>query len=750
KSTADRIAKQFTDSLESASNQPLLIEFNNIIDEALRQCHDNWTENFDRARTDFQRVCILLQAIKSLVDEAKQGVDNLGLDITEEEVLQENGKSDEISRRYLSYGKLAIYEEDFETSLNVLTKAVFYASSPERLSKALAFRCQLLHEIQLFDEAIEDGLMALELSCTQNNVGNIHLYLADSYQKKNMREEARTHYIKALTIFNEENINRILENSLKATTALSELLSTSDTNSQMQPYVPKFKCFRSKPPSVKEIKKEIFSNKSEASSTSEFDRRNALDFKILSAPNGIVRLKDTGCAKTGYTMEVVRDVSAGDILMIEKPWAMSTWKARTKYCYYCCKRSHNLKPCSDCPHVGFCSVECNRNAKNPAELPEDGNKHIYDCQGLCPFIIFNDKSDLVHPAFNCLAKVPPNKLLDYVCSTGSYADGKGHQAFKAPDVIQRVPPTVFDSSDYSSIAFLFTGSEKRRTGCLLELTKTAVFLTYCLHLGGYSMKWFNETDIFFSEPSISNRPDIIPASWLAACMLYHLQATEINSFQTVEVVAKELFSNSPKFEEFGVSVYPTISLINHSCDPTASVLMSDKGVMIVYALESLSAGNELSITYQSYFYEKSTQERRDWLRSRYHFCCECIACRHDWDQKSVEGPERLICQKFGSFFTEDAEECPACGSQECLLIIKDLRQNVLPKLDQCLSKNICTLEESKYVSTIIDNAQKCLVKPSSLLIKLQEKHFAILSLIYCNRTIENLTFGNTSEKSNRS
>lgn len=94
----------------------------------------------------------------------KQGVDNLGLDVTEEEVLQANGKSDEISRRYLSYGKLAIYEEDFETSLNVLTKAVFYASSSERLSKALALRCQLLHEIQLFDEAIEDGLMALEVS----------------------------------------------------------------------------------------------------------------------------------------------------------------------------------------------------------------------------------------------------------------------------------------------------------------------------------------------------------------------------------------------------------------------------------------------------------------------------------------------------------------------------------------------------------------------------------------------------------
>lgn len=148
-------------------------------------------------------------------------------------------------------------------------------------------------------------------------MGNIHLYLADSYQKKNMSEEARTHYIKALTIFNEEDINRILENSLKATTALSEILSSSDTNSQIQPYVPKFKCIRSKPPNVKEIKKEKFSNKSEASSTSEFDRRNAVDFKILSAPNGVVRLKDTGCDKTGYTMEVVRDVSAGNFISLK-------------------------------------------------------------------------------------------------------------------------------------------------------------------------------------------------------------------------------------------------------------------------------------------------------------------------------------------------------------------------------------------------------------------------------------------------
>nr|CDS27353.1 SET and MYND domain containing protein 4 [Hymenolepis microstoma] len=715
---ARRIAKQFTNSLESPRFQPLVIAFKNIVDEALRQCRDKWIENLYQARTDFQRVCLLLRSIELSVTGTKQGVSNLGLDLIEEGVLQINGKSDEVSRRYLSYGKLAMLEEDIETGLNVLTKAVFYASSPKQLSKALGLRCQLLHELQLFDEAIEDGLMALK--------------------KKNMHVEAKSHYIEALTIFDKENTNRNLESSLKATMALGKILSPSDTNDEAQSHTPKFKCFRSKPPSVKEVEENISTDNSESPGASEFDRRNAINSKLLSAPNGILRLKDTHCAKTGYTMEVTRNVSAGDILMIEKPWAMSTWKARTKYCYYCCTRSHNLKPCSGCPHVGFCSVECQQNAKNRVELPEDGNKHIYDCQGLCPFIIHNDKCELAHLAFKCLSKVPSNELLDYICSTGSYANGKGHQAFQETDAIQRVPPTVLDPSDYSSIAFLFTGPEKRPPDFLLELTVAAVFLTYCLHLGGYPMKWFNETDAFFSEPSIVNRPDIIPASWIAACMLYHLQAAEINNFRNVETVAEEVLSTSPTFENFGISIYPTTSLINHSCDPKASVLMCDKGVMIIYALQRLSVGSEVSIKYQSYFYEKSTQERQESLRFQYYFHCSCVACRHDWNQKSLEGPEKLVCQKCGHFFTEDAEECQTCESKECLLMLKDLRNRVLPKLDQYLKKNTCTFEESKDAATSINSVQDILAKPSYTLVELQKKHYAVLSLVYANRTIENL------------
>ncbi|VDO00685.1 unnamed protein product [Rodentolepis nana] len=97
-------------------------------------------------------------------------------------------------------------------------------------------------------------------------------------------------------------------------------------------------------------------------------------------------------------------------------------------------------------------------------------------------------------------------------------------------------------------------------------------------------------------------------------MLHHLQAAGINDFHNVETIAEEVLSTSPTYEKLGISTYPTISLINHSCNPTASALMSDKGIMIIYAMQSLCAGSQLSIKYHSYFYEQSTEERQKCLK----------------------------------------------------------------------------------------------------------------------------------------
>ncbi|VDO02897.1 unnamed protein product [Rodentolepis nana] len=127
----------------------------------------------------------------------------------------------------------------------------------------------------------------------------------------------------------------------------------------------------------------------------------------------------------------------------------------------------------------------------------------------------------------------------------------GHQAFVGSDKVRRTPPKQIGSFDYSSVAFLPACSEKRSFENLWSLTMAAVYLTFCFHIGGYPMKWCRETDLFFELPSASKRPDCIPASWLASCLLYHLQTIGINSFSVTELAGKEKFDEGRSRNHIG-------------------------------------------------------------------------------------------------------------------------------------------------------------------------------------------------------
>lgn len=62
---AESLVHKFTNSLESPTSQPLVIQFKSIIDRALPINESHWKEEFFKAKTDFQRVCYLLKAIES-------------------------------------------------------------------------------------------------------------------------------------------------------------------------------------------------------------------------------------------------------------------------------------------------------------------------------------------------------------------------------------------------------------------------------------------------------------------------------------------------------------------------------------------------------------------------------------------------------------------------------------------------------------------------------------------------------------
>lgn len=261
------------------------------------------------------------------------------------------------------------------------------------------------------------------------------------------------------------------------------------------------------------------------------------------------------------------------------------------------------------------------------------------------------------------------------------------------------------------------------------------------------MQWFDETDIFFSDPSSAPRSKVIPASWIAACMLYHIQAVYINAFSVSENIRRGASSKLSKSEEFGTAIYPTISLINHSCSPNVAIRFTDKGSAFLYASQPLHSGSEISLTYHPLFYLMSTRCRREILLSRFHFLCKCEACRNDWNEYVLVAPEILVCRNCKEAFREEYDACPKCKSLESVNMIEHLRKEVIPKLKKCVYQEVCMPAELKYAAISINNAMSFLQRPSFTIVLLQDLYDYILSRIYGNQTIEQWADMNASQSS---
>lgn len=146
-----------------------------------------------------------------------------------------------------------------------------------------------------------------------------------------------------------------------------------------------------------------------------------------------------------------------------------------------------------------------------------------------------------------------------------------------------------------------------------------------------------------------DRPECIPASWVAACLLCHLQATEINCFKVDELIAQNASLKQAEYEIYGYVLFWTISLIKHSCNPSAFVIISTGVVGDLLTLRPLAVGSEISIAYGSTYFDQPVPLRRRTLKSKYCFNCNCEACNNNWtyhEDKIV----KLICPDCQNMF----------------------------------------------------------------------------------------------------
>jgi len=366
------------------------------------------------------------------------------------------------------------------------------------------------------------------------------------------------------------------------------------------------------------------------------------------------------------------------VLLIERPFAVSLENELsfdTEHCHLCLVKSIAGIPCPHCPfvsggtfrlHAGrtmkrfsylqamYCSLECLEEAAKSFHQYEHRILGYFHSQGM-------RQRDLLILRIICTAG--PQKLWELFKSDFNADLASGRTRIKGED-----PETGVYESGYFQILHLLSHSHHRKdSGWGFD----SIFRSFLL------VSLLVEYSDFFSNLTEPDSEMTAFKNFISSLILEHYENTPYNA-----VAFNELENDEEKLDglcsiPFGTGIFPTISLINHSCAPNAIHVRGRKGCeTAVISLRALNPGDEITITYGPRFTLSGRKQRQAELERKYTFLCRCVACEENWPISSSD----LVPIK-----------CPTCGNQNFISCstCSEIRSRVglLEAIHDKLSKN---------------------------------------------------------------
>lgn len=113
---------------------------------------------------------------------------------------------------------------------------------------------------------------------------------------------------------------------------------------------------------------------------------------------------------------------------------------------------------------------------------------------------------------------------------------------------------MHEPDNYVNLYDLVTHRQTRSAQDILHRTHLAAFYLYCL----------KKTNYFTAEDCDTNRGPTDDELFIGHLLLHHLMLLQFNAFEVSEL---RQLGNDQQTVFIGGSVYPTLALLNHSCDP---------------------------------------------------------------------------------------------------------------------------------------------------------------------------------------
>ncbi|KAF5302587.1 hypothetical protein FQA39_LY10205 [Lamprigera yunnana] len=314
--------------------------------------------------------------------------------------------------------------------------------------------------------------------------------------------------------------------------------------------------------------------------------------ELSNGPNEFIECASNGVRlgyddKNGRHVVSVENISAGDVVAIEKPFAQILLKHKyLSHCYNCLRPSYNLIPCEYCPLVLFCNEGCKRSAWE--------SYHKHEC-----------------PILSTLLDLDVNKLTLLALKICILVDGKGIGSDCA------LIESKYKSQNYTEIHNLIANTHLRPTSDLFDRSVTAAVI----------FELVQENSSLFVDAAGKDA--------FKELLLLHIQIAASNFHEISETVNNDSFY---QLDEHGSGAYSFLSLINHSCCP--NVIRHCYGTTIVLrTLRPIRKGEQLYDNYGYHHAVMTKSERKERLYKQYFFDCQCEACSENWPLYT-ELPER--------------------------------------------------------------------------------------------------------------
>ncbi|CAG5133463.1 unnamed protein product [Candidula unifasciata] len=365
---------------------------------------------------------------------------------------------------------------------------------------------------------------------------------------------------------------------------------------------------------------------------------------VVSFGQNTVVCQATDAVSFHYTNEQGRHLVAnrhipkGSTLIVERPFAAVLLPEHyDTHCHYC----FSLLPltaigCQRCISVRFCGEKCRDVAWSSYHKIE------------CPYLDLYHSIGIAHLSLRIILCAGLDFLLDFLTQQSKY-----RQSEKASE--KGINPDGKYDRSYLTVYDLMTHEDSTSSQDMLQYSLTAALLLMTLVHANFFKKVTssgdsNQLSENFANLTLKgrNKSDLSKEMYMiGGLLLRHILQLVCNAHAITSLQAtssEQVSTQDTEQVRIATAIYPTASLMNHSCDPTIiSSFIND--VLVVKAVKDVEVGEEIFNCYGPHYCRMSREERQEVLKSQYHFDCLCQPCSQS----------DLSHLRFSAF------KCPVCA-----------------------------------------------------------------------------------------